>query len=79
MKISFSKLMLSFLIVGWSALSLCSCASEETTRVPAKMSLENADEMGLSTITFSNRSKQNKFPSRRTGIGTSVSLRTVTG
>lgn len=56
MKISFSKLMLSFLIVGWSALSLCSCASEETTRVPAKMSLENADEMGLSTITFSNRS-----------------------
>lgn len=43
MKISFSKLMLSFLIVGWSALSLCSCASEETTRVPAKMSLENAD------------------------------------
>lgn len=57
MKISFSKLMLSFLIVGWSALSLCSCASEETTRVPAKMSLENADEMGLSTITFSNRSE----------------------
>lgn len=57
MKISFSLLMLSFLIVGWSALSLCSCASEETTRVPAKMSLENADEMGLSTITFSNRSE----------------------
>lgn len=57
MKISFSKLTLSFLIVGWSALSLCSCASEETTRVPAKMSLENADEMGLSAITFSNRSE----------------------
>lgn len=57
MKISLSKLMLSFLIVGWSALSLCSCASEETTRVPAKMSLENADEMGLSAITFSNRSE----------------------
>jgi len=57
MKISFSKLMLSVVLVGWSALSLCSCASEEATRVPAKMSLENADEMGLSAITFSNRSE----------------------
>ena len=55
MKFSFSKLTLwSFLIVG-SIVCLCSCGSEETTRVPAKMQLENADETGLSSITFSNR------------------------
>ena len=35
--------------------ALSSCAPEEITRVPAKVSLENADEMGAVALTFSNR------------------------
>lgn len=55
MKIKFSRLttLAVFLIGG--ALSLCSCGTEEAVRVPAKINLENADEMGLCAITFSNR------------------------
>ena len=55
MKIKISRLttLAVFLIGG--ALSLCSCGTEETVRVPAKINLENADEMGLCAITFSNR------------------------
>lgn len=34
---------------------LSSCAPEETVRVPAKMDLENVDDLGKATLTFSNR------------------------
>lgn len=34
-----------------------SCAPEEITKVPAKMSLENADELGNVALTFSNRAE----------------------
>lgn len=53
MKIRFSKLMTLLAVLLGGALS--SCAPEQITRVPAKMSLENADEMGVSTLTLSSR------------------------
>lgn len=34
---------------------LSSCAPEEVVRVPAKMDLENVDDLGKATLTFSNR------------------------
>ena len=55
MKIMFSRLTTLAVFLIWGALALCSCGTEETVRVPAKISLENADEMGLCAITFSNR------------------------
>lgn len=53
MKIRFSMLMALVAVLLGGALS--SCAPEEITRVPAKVSLENADEMGAVALTFSNR------------------------
>lgn len=53
MKIRFSMLMALVAVLLGGALS--SCAPEEITRVPAKVSLENADEMGAAALTFSNR------------------------
>lgn len=53
MKIRFSMLMALVAVLLGGALS--SCAPEEITRVPAKMSLENADEMGVATLTLSAR------------------------
>ena len=55
MKLLFSKLMTLAILLSCSILSLCSCGTEDIVRVPAKMSLENADEMGQSALTFSNR------------------------
>lgn len=54
MKIRFFKLMLAVLLGG---AYLSSCAPEETTRVPAKMDLENVDELGKAALTFSNRAE----------------------
>ena len=51
MKIRFFKLVLAAVLLG----GMASCAQEEITRVPAKMALENADEMGVATLTLSNR------------------------
>lgn len=53
MKIRFFKLALAAVLLG----GLFSCAEEEIVRVPAKMDLENADEMGLATVTLSNRAE----------------------
>ncbi len=53
MKIKFFKLALVAMLLG----GLYSCAEEPIVRVPAKMELENADELGVSTLTFSNRAE----------------------
>ena len=53
MKIRFSKLMTLVAVLFGGMLA--SCAPEEITRVPAKMSLSNADEMGVATLTLSSR------------------------
>ena len=55
MKIRFSKLMtlVAVLFVGMFS----SCAPEEITRVPAKMSLPGADELGVATLTLSSRAE----------------------
>lgn len=55
MKIRFSKLMTLVAVLFGGMLA--SCAPEEITRVPAKMSLENADEMGVATLTLSSRAE----------------------
>ena len=53
MKIRFFKLALAAVLLG----GMISCVQEEPTRVPAKMDLENADELGASPLTFSNRAE----------------------
>ena len=55
MKIRFSKLMALVAVLFGGMLA--SCAPEEITRVPAKMSLSNADEMGVATLTLSSRAE----------------------
>ena len=55
MKIRFSKLMTLVAVLFGGMLA--SCAPEEITRVPAKMSLPNADEMGVATLTLSSRAE----------------------
>lgn len=59
MKIRFSKLMTLVAVLFGGMLA--SCAPEEITRVPAKMSLSNADEMGAAALTFSNRAETKEF------------------
>ena len=53
MKIRFSTLMVLVAVLLGGVFA--SCAPEEITKVPAKMSLENADELGAIALTFSNR------------------------
>jgi hypothetical protein len=53
MKIRFFKLALAAVLLG----GMISCVQEEPTRVPAKMDLENADELGKAALTFSNRAE----------------------
>ncbi len=53
MKIRFFKLALAAVLLG----GMISCVQEEPTRVPAKMDLENVDELGKATLTFSNRAE----------------------
>ena len=53
MKIRFFKLALAAVLLS----GMISCVQEEPTRVPAKMDLENADELGASPLTFSNRAE----------------------
>lgn len=55
MKIRFSTLMVLVAVLLGGVFA--SCAPEEITKVPAKMSLENADEMGAIALTFSNRAE----------------------
>ena len=59
MKIRFSKLMTLVAVLFGGMLA--SCAPEEITRVPAKMSLSNADEFGASALVFSNRAETKDF------------------
>lgn len=59
MKIRFSKLMTLVAVLFGGMLA--SCAPEEITRVPSKLSLENADEMGATALTFSNRAETKDF------------------
>ena len=53
MKIRFFKLALAAVLLG----GMISCVQEEPTRVPAKMDLENVDELGKAALTFSNRAE----------------------
>ena len=53
MKIRFFKLALAAVLLS----GMISCVQEEPTRVPAKMDLENVDELGKATLTFSNRAE----------------------
>lgn len=55
MKIRFSTLMVLVAVLLGGVFA--SCAPEEITKVPAKMSLENADELGAMALTFSNRAE----------------------
>lgn len=55
MKIRFSTLMVLVAVLLGGVFA--SCAPEEITKVPAKMSLENADELGAIALTFSNRAE----------------------
>lgn len=55
MKIRFSTLMVLVAVLLGGVFA--SCAPEEITKVPAKMSLENADELGATALTFSNRAE----------------------
>lgn len=55
MKIRFSTLMVLVAVLLGGVFA--SCAPEEITKVPAKMSLENADEMGVGTLTLSARAE----------------------
>lgn len=53
MKIRFFKLAFAAVLLG----GMISCVQEEPTRVPAKMDLENVDELGKAALTFSNRAE----------------------
>lgn len=55
MKIRFSTLMVLVAVLLGGVFA--SCAPEEITKVSAKMSLENADELGAIALTFSNRAE----------------------
>lgn len=57
MNIRFPKLTPLAVLLALAVYPMCSCGSEETVCVPAKMALENADETGMGFITFSNRSE----------------------
>lgn len=55
MKIRFSTLMVLVAVLLGGVFA--SCAPEEITKVPAKMSFENADELGAIALAFSNRAE----------------------
>ncbi|MGN0201950.1 MAG: BACON domain-containing protein [Candidatus Cryptobacteroides sp.] len=55
------NLSLLLLALALSGGTFVGCTSEEITRVPAKVQLDNADELGLTQLDFSNKSSSQTF------------------